>query len=615
MSFLLRRVATTADGRDIVRSQPVDPASINIGRDAANEIHLADLAVNPHHARLSTADGRHLEVEALEGLGFELDGKTVSHARIDAGTGAELRFGGHRVTVSLADKGEDGKQRVALTIVRTDELSHSALDRDEATAFSLRGLIPGRRVSAWVFGLLMLAAFLIAPIWAYAHWKGVEHRPATFHADQSWSSGPLSSAHAKLAKDCQSCHVNAFVAVTDTACKSCHEDAHDHAPRDRQIAAREAPTAFRAMLTRVATAFNRPQGRCVDCHTEHEGAGAMPRTAQRFCTDCHASMSTRLTDTRIGDAGDFGTAHPEFRPVVAIAPGKPAQLQRMNWTPTLQDRNGLKFPHALHLQTAGGVGRMARSLNIGTGRGGGLECASCHKKTADGVRFQPVNMVRDCQACHSLAFESVGGVTRTLRHGQPAQVVGDLYAYYRSTPPTRPINLGGMARRKPGQFAEGQVYNIYFREVAVRPSRADDAVRAVFSPGGACADCHTIFPPAAGNSQWRVQPVRQAQRYYNHGWFDHNPHRKEPCTTCHQAPRSSSATDLLVPGIKTCRDCHGGENSRADVRSPCASCHEYHQSRTSAAAAPWRPAVDRMRQGRTMTSVTDRGERRIYGER
>src|SRR3546814_7346453 len=62
----------------------------------------------------------------------------------------------------------------------------------------------------------------------------------------------------------------------------------------------------------------------------------------------------------------------------------------------------------------------------------------------------------------------------------------------RSTPPSRPLQLGGMQRRRPGAYAEGQVYNIYFNEVAVRPSRAQDAVRAVFSKGGACYDCHTI---------------------------------------------------------------------------------------------------------------------------
>src|SRR3546814_7431606 len=102
-----------------------------------------------------------------------------------------------------------------------------------------------------------------------------------------------------------------------------------------------------------------------------------------------------------------------------------------------------------------------------------LECENCHRPDADGVRIKPVEMERDCAMCHSLAFETVGGVTRTLRHGEPDQVVADLFAYYRSTPPTRPLQLGGMERRRPGAYAEGPVYNISFRVVAVRPCRAE----------------------------------------------------------------------------------------------------------------------------------------------
>src|SRR3546814_5261596 len=73
-----------------------------------------------------------------------------------------------------------------------------------------------------------------------------------------------------------------------------------------------------------------------------------------------------------------------------------------------------------------------------------------------------------------------------------------------------------MDRRRPGQYAEGEGYNIYFREAAARPARAADAVRAVFSKGGACYDCHTIIPPAAGDG-WRVTPVHQTPRFLDKG--------------------------------------------------------------------------------------------------
>jgi predicted CXXCH cytochrome family protein len=364
MTFLLRRVATTADGREIVRATPSDLASLTVGRDAASDIHLPDLALNPAHARITMLGSRQIEVEALSSLGFDVDGRTTTKATIDAGEGAELRFGGHRITVGMEEGAalEGAPPRITLTIARTDELSHSALDRDEAQAFSLRGMLPGRRSSAWVFSLFVLAAFLAAPIYAWMSWRGVEERPVHgIYADASWSSGPLSSAHASLANDCQSCHVDAFTSVTDASCKSCHSDAHDHAPAARQIAARGDPGWFRAGLIRVGERFGRPQGRCVECHTEHEGAGPMPSTAQQFCADCHDGMSSRLTDTAIGDAGDFGTSHPQFRPAVQIEPGgfdgSPPTFRRVTLTNATTDDSGLKFPHDVHLQRAGGVAR------------------------------------------------------------------------------------------------------------------------------------------------------------------------------------------------------------------------------------------------------------------
>ena len=161
-----------------------------------------------------------------------------------------------------------------------------------------------------------------------------------------------------------------------------------------------------------------------------------------------------------------------------------------------------------------------------------------------------------------------------------------------------------MQRRRPGAYAEGQVYNIYFNEVAARPSRAQDAVRAVFSKGGACYDCHTIFPPASGNN-WRVMAVDQTPRYLAKGWFDHDAHKETDCADCHtKATGSKAATDLLVPGLRQCRDCHVGETGARLVKvetateSPCAMCHEYH----SDGGKPWMPPRQRKKNTAAITN-------------
>ena len=594
MSFILRRISTTKTGKQIIRDTPLPGNTITLGREGSNVIHVADLAVNPQHATISSADGRTVRVAASEGLGFNLNGRSATVADIDSGAGGELRFGGHRLTI--AREGEN----IILLVERIDELSQSSKDVDEAKAFSLQGVMLGKRMGAWAFGLLMLLAFLIGPIWAWYSYKNVNERPDGYHADSAWLSGPLSSAHASLKNDCQSCHVEPFVAVTDKACVGCHTGehkamsiAHANAPAAMLLAARHPPGMGEKILAGFAKTFNKPQGRCVECHTEHEGAGPMPATPQKFCADCHDGMSARLKTaghpTKLADAGDFGISHPEFRPLVRSAPG--AKLMRTTLAKGTVDYNGLKFPHDMHLQATGGVARMAASFRGRYDFGKKLECSNCHRVETDGVRVKPVEMERDCAMCHSLAFETVGGVTRTLRHGEPDQVVADLTAYYRSTPPSRPLQLGGMQRRRPGAYAEGQVYNIYFNEVATRPSRAPDAVRAVFSKGGACYDCHTIFAPQAGNS-WRVAAVSQTPRYLQKGWFDHDAHKETDCADCHTAaPASKASTDLLVPGLRQCRDCHVGEGGARVVKvetateSPCAMCHEYH----SDGGKPWMP--------------------------
>lgn len=580
MSFLVRQISQTADGRDIIRPVTIDKSVLRIGRSAENDIHLQDLAVAPEHATITLSDSRRISVVALGTLGFDLDGRSVTQADIDSFKGAELRFGGHRITVSQDETGI-----AVLTVQRVEALSEASEDKDEAAVFSLRGLMPGKRVTAWTLALVTLVAFLAVPIWSYATRPDDTRNIYTVAGDGAWSSGPLSQAHHALEGKCETCHQKAFVSVQDSACATCHKDVHDHAPPVRLTGAREEPGMGGVILASVAQTFGKPpEGACVDCHTEHEGAGPMQPVAQQFCTDCHGSLNTRLTDTKLGNARDFGKDHPQFRPAITVQPGPHPQFTRVSLDDKPAENTGLKFPHKLHLSRTNGVAKMARTLKVQQGYGDALACKDCHTPTPDGVRFQPVDMETDCAACHSLGFESVGGTVRTLRHGEPAQVIADLRAYYRSTPPSQPAQLGGMVRRRPGQYAQGQVYSAYFGAVATRPSRAEDAIRAVFSKGGACYDCHTITPPGVnGAASWTVMPVHQPMRYMANGWFDHDAHKTETCSSCHKAGASTTSADVLLPDLASCQTCHGGEKASADVPSGCVLCHSYHADD----GAPW----------------------------
>jgi predicted CXXCH cytochrome family protein len=573
VSFRIRQIDTTATGREIVRERIVDKPALTIGRSSENDIQIPDLAVEQHHVRVTGGELGSLTFEATGTLGFTLDGRPRDGEVKDDG-GGELILGAYRLDFATAG------DEVEVTVRRREEREN---DTAEALhGFTLASALPGKRPMAWALLAAIVALFLAIPLWSYLSREPAKpnaQRPGTVMMDASWSSGPLSTAHAGLEDNCEACHVKAFTAVRDSTCLTCHEKIGDHAQRPRLTLARGPMSWGDKVQSDIADMFGKPTaGACTDCHTEHEGEGRMKPPAQAFCADCHDAMDRRLTDTPLGNAGDFGEAHPGFQVAVLTGPGQ-AKPQRLALSQAPREFNGIKFPHDLHLRTGGGVARMAARL--GGRYDGPLDCADCHRTTNDKVRFQPVQMERDCGACHSLVYDRSGGDFRTLPHGDIGAMRAALSRADRA--PRRPIASG---RRRPGEYAPGGLYYGNFAP----PQRASVPLASrMLSVGGACSECH--YPGGSG-----VLPVTQAKRYMAHGWFDHGDHAKEKCTTCHLAPRSGSATDVLLPDIKTCRTCHLGEEAaKPKVASSCAMCHAYHPR----GGTPAREAL-----GRTKVAMT-----------
>jgi predicted CXXCH cytochrome family protein len=559
MSFRLRTIEFTADGRRIVRDRDVDKPAQTIGRAAENDIHLPDLAVDPSHARLEVkGDGRVL-AEALGTLGFGFDGVSTMRADIDPAKGGELRFGTYNLTVS---RDADGTPLITIAQIESQDAAEAM---DEKKSFSLASVMPGKRNLSWYLALLIFAVFVAFPIASNALYDPAGK--GTVIGDGSWSAGKLSKAHHALEQKCEACHVKPFEPVQDKACLTCHQTVHDHADSARLAASRAEQPLGKRFLWTVAHTFGKPgPGACTDCHTEHEGAGRMEPAAQQFCSDCHGMMDERLTDTALGNASDFGKLHPQFRPTIPLTLGS-GKLTPVSLDKNPREASGLAFPHALHLNRRGGVARMAASIGGERGYGtGGLECKDCHRPTEDGVRFLPIDMERDCESCHSLAYDKVGGTFRKLRHGDVDQMVADLTV---AGGGSGPIVSG---RKRPGDYAAGKSYYARFNAPAGGAGLAAQAL----SRDGICGECHT---PDYSAGRLGVIPVTQVSRFMPHGWFDHKPHRQEKCTSCHLAETSKSSSDLLLPGIAQCRTCHLGEDAmKAKVPSSCAMCHGYHPS-------------------------------------
>lgn len=615
MSFTLRQITQRASGGEIVRTREVEKTDILVGRGTECDLQLPDLAVALRHARMiQTTPGR-VAVEGLGGQTFEVDGRFVERAELDLSRSPQLVFGGHVLTLTAgAAPGE-----VVISVVRAE-----AAEAPSTLDAAVRALSPGtvgisKRGVAWLLGIGIVLACLAWPIGAF-----FAQQNARIHADQQWSSGPLSHAHAFLGGRCQACHQQAFVAVRDEACLTCHRAggsdadrlktaalirswggpelnprrAGDHADHSRLLRATPLPADWGGKIKAVAErAFNHPSTRCASCHLEHMEAGGKVPTSKsrpesvpdipaltpvRGCVDCHAKLKSRLPDTDLIDTASW-SAHPQFRPVVAVSLAGPRPtLARFTWRPGLKDRTGLTFSHQDHLSTTGGVARMAETLGAARGYGASLACVSCHRP--DGKGFKPIEMARDCGACHSLAYGRANGQVLKLPHGHPDQVARVLQAFYANGGQTSASAMTALPRPLP----QAQAAPLARRaEPQLAPSaQAEAAVRAAFSPGGTCFGCHAITQPRPDTPLvFGVAPVRLSQSFLPRGGFDHGlaahvrgGDGRSLCADCHAAATSDSADDLLVPGIEKCAACHGKTKRQtpAPAGSDCAECHSWH---------------------------------------
>jgi hypothetical protein len=343
-----------------------------------------------------------------------------------------------------------------------------------------------------------------------------------------WSTGALSGPHKILGKDCGVCHEKAFVTVRDETCVSCHENTNHHAEEARMRLAQGAPTLAQQGLRTVAATFNKPAGRCADCHVEHNGHDGLSNAAQTTCTSCHDDMRARLPDAAVGDASDFGRDHPEFHPTVVTTADLQTPKVTRQWAvgdldaarlarervlkprtaaacdgfaigqPNFRglphdggaaglpagalagDNSGLVFPHDVHLAANGCVATIAKGLPASAGLGDMLVCKDCHTPNDSGEGFIPVSMEKNCAACHSLVFDNAGGFARELRHGRTNDVIATLLDFYQARVVGAAVGGGEDAsRRRPGEAAVQRYIGFREQAFAQAGGRAATRVRAI----------------------------------------------------------------------------------------------------------------------------------------
>jgi predicted CXXCH cytochrome family protein len=563
---LIRFLTRTAGGATETRERIFEGDTITLGRATDRTLQLKDARVALYHARIYRRRGRILL--ACSGSSVATVNKNVCRdAQLQ--TGDVIEIGANKLEIIAPPEGFD--------LAFTFELAAWASVEDavaEPRRLALAELGLYKRRLAWILFIVCLGLGLIIPMWGAMRAGGSETlRARKLPSDQLWSPGPLHSAHSMLQAKCESCHQKPFVQVKSEACLECH-----------------APTLHSHIPQRVSAGFAPNLERCTSCHSEHQKPSMLVQTDQRLCAECHGAEArpaipsvvqgpiTRGADKpqpptlsasaprAITRATDFLKDHPDFDRQSLEAPvGKSPDT-------------GLMFPHDVHLDPKG----------IETPDGGTvMKCGDCHQPETGSRRMRPIRMEQHCARCHRLDFDPADP-QRQAPHGDPDAVIVSLTEYYSSRYLAGNPDTHGWARpdrevRLPSLTPSTQERD---RAIGLARPRAEAAARDLFERR-ACADCHVVSRKGSKSEpRWKVEPVHLTSLWMPKARFDHSRHGTAltPCTTCHDAGRSSRASDVLMPSIETCRECHGGEpqeavSSSGRIDSTCAMCHDFHATR------------------------------------
>lgn len=440
---------------------------------------------------------------------------------------------------------------------------------------------PLKRAKFWLSLLLPLLGF------SWISWRGSsgDHRV--------YSSGRMSKAHAVLEKDCSACHLRTageFSAkAADTACLDCHDGPIHHAEQTY------APN-------------------CTTCHIEHRGRVSLVATGNENCGQCHARLLTRSGNLPLwAHIRSFEDGHPEFAALRSVGDARAS------------DPGTLKLNHAVHMKP---IRRGPNGPNVQ------LECGNCHRPTAakadltfadpkyraatvsykDSDEFllvqadtlkpprpktgrelmAPVKFAIACAACHLLTFDK--RFDFGVPHDKPEVIHVFLVRTFREyiTAHANEVRV----QRDPGRDLTGRPLPQPIRVltpaqwVTERTAEAEDLLWRK-----TCRQCHTLTssakssrgnmessvaqgnhsdePPGFSAELPNVGPANITLQWMPHAKFDHAAHEGFTCVSCHvKALTSTESSDVLLPGIATCKKCHAPGPEHAESR--CFECHTYH---------------------------------------
>jgi hypothetical protein len=172
-----------------------------------------------------------------------------------------------------------------------------------------------------------------------------------------------------------------------------------------------------------------------------------------------------------------------------------------------------------------------------------------------------------------------------MPHGNDAIVLTFLEGYYASRALKGDYqNLSAPQvvrdRLRPGEELTPQE-NLEIKEWAAKYARDVNSETMRFR---VCGKCHTVTKnwdsslEDTPSQPWKIEPLGFNEHKLPKTEFDHDKHKTQKCTDCHDAEKSEHSEDILLKGIADCRECHGGADTKNKVASTCIDCHRFHTS-------------------------------------
>jgi len=525
MKTLIRFITSNAAGGVEYHDRTVDLPAITIGRATDQVLHLRDKRARLQHAQIEPRDsGVHVTTTTLAGV--SINGKSQRDARLQVGDVIEV--GANIIRVIDPPDGVD----FAISFELSEDASGEHLETSWSTPASGIAGWSKRRLSWSLAGLVLVAGFIL-PWWFFQGFL---------------LAGPVHSAHSSIGDDCDACHIVVFQRAPDSGCVDCHTVTRHAAPQH-------------AVLGDV---------RCASCHLEHNEPPQLVNQHQEMCANCHTDLPD---DIDLQPAGDFLDDHPDFnvslkRPFVVDDAAIEWRIEKLDLaTARTADRSNLQFNHRAHLESDGIMTPDGNRV---------VECSECHVPEPGGARMLPISMDEHCSTCHTLAFDP-DDPSRTVPHGDAEAVVRALIEYYSARLLGDDPDAVERRVRRPGQ----RLTRADRDRAAAEARKQALAVAEDLFERRACATCHEVSR-VEGDLPWNVVPVRLTEAFFPHSNFTHAAHETEvtTCDSCHDASNSEVATDLLIPGIDNCRECHGSGNSSRNsgkqLPSTCVTCHGFH---------------------------------------